>query len=121
MTVNDGSTRVKGPTLKYREEVDAALIFADVVGYGAENNYRIKWKTAMSNEVPWYVQEVPTVFISLNFTTHLTDVPMVKAYINAYKDDEITITSVIDKLMGESEFKGTPNENVWCNKWQTRL
>ena len=121
VTVNDGSTRVKGPTLKYREEVDAALIFANVVGYGAENNYRIKWKTAMSNEVPWYVQEVPTVFISLNFTTHLTDVPMVKAYINAYKDDEITIKSVIDKIMGESEFKGTPNENVWCNKWQTRL
>ena len=111
VTVNDGSTRVKGPT----------LIFADIVGYGAENNYRIKWKTAMSNEVPWYVQEVPTVFISLNFTTHLTDVPMVKAYINAYKDDEITITSVIDKIMGESEFKGTPNENVWCNKWQTKL
>ena len=45
----------------------------------------------MSNEVPWYVHEVPTVFVSLNFTTHLTDVPMVKAYINAYKDDEITI------------------------------
>ena len=33
----------------------------------------------MSNEVPWYVHEVPTVFVSLNFTTHLTDVPMVKA------------------------------------------
>src|SRR3954467_4233688 len=121
VTVNEGNSRVKGPTLKYREEVDAALIFADIVGYGAENNYRIKWKTAMSNEVPWYVQEVPTVFVSLNFTTHLTDVPMVKAYINAYHDDRITISQTIDKMMGESEFKGTPNENVWCNKWQTRL
>ena len=28
---------------------------------------------------------------------------------------------VIDKIMGESEFKGTPNENVWCGKWDTRL
>ena len=121
VTVNDGTTRVKGPTLKYREEVNAALIFADVIGYGAENNYRIKWKTAMSNEVPWYVQEVPTVFVSLNFTTHLTDVPMVKAYINAYHDDRITISHTIDKIMGESKFKGTPNENVWCNKWQARL
>jgi beta-N-acetylhexosaminidase len=121
VTVNDGSTRIKGPTLKYRDEVDAALVFADVIGYGAENNYRIKWKTAMSNEVPWYVQEVPTVFVSLNFTTHLTDVPMVKCYINAYNDDEITITKTIDKIMGESEFKGTPNELVWCEKWQTRL
>ena len=121
VTVNDGNTRVKGPTLKYREEVDAALVFANVVGYGAENNYRIKWKTAMSNEVPWYVHEVPTVFVSLNFTTHLTDVPMVKCYINAYKDTEITIKAVIDKIMGESEFHGTPNELVWCNKWDTRL
>ncbi|MCQ6278793.1 glycoside hydrolase family 3 protein [Bacillus sp. EB600] len=121
VTVNDGTTRIKGATLKYREEVDAALVFADVIGYGAENNYRIKWKTAMSNEVPWYVQEVPTVFVSLNFTTHLTDVPMVKCYINAYNDDEITITKTIDKIMGESEFNGTPNELVWCEKWQTRL
>ncbi|MBB6445056.1 glycoside hydrolase family 3 protein [Bacillus benzoevorans] len=121
VTVNDGTTRVKGPTLKYRDEVDAALVFADVIGYGAQNNYRIQWKTAMSNEVPWYVQEVPTIFVSLNFTTHLTDVPMVKCYINAYHDDEITIKSVIGKIMGESEFRGTANENVWCNKWQTRL
>ena len=121
VTVNDGSTRVKGPTLNYREEVDAAFIFADVVGYGAENNYRIRWKTAMSNEVPWYVWEVPTVFVSLNFTTHLTDVPMVKTYINAYNDNEEIIKQTIDKIMGESEFKGTSNENVWCEKWQTRL
>ncbi|MDP4104877.1 MAG: glycoside hydrolase family 3 N-terminal domain-containing protein [Bacillota bacterium] len=121
VTVNDGATRIKGSTLKYRDQVDAALVFADVIGYGAENNYRIKWKTAMSNEVPWYVQEVPTVFVSLNFTTHLTDVPMVKCYINAYNDDEITIMKTIDKIMGESEFKGTPNELVWCDKWQTKL
>ena len=32
---------------KYHEEVDAALIIANVVGYGAENNYRVKWKTAI--------------------------------------------------------------------------
>lgn len=121
VTVNEGNTRIKGPTLKYREEVDAALVFANIVGYGAENNYRIRWKAAMANEIPWYVHEVPTVFVSLNFTTHLTDVPMVKAYINAYKDTEITIKAVIDKIMGESEFHGTPNENVWCNKWDTRL
>lgn len=121
VTVNDGSTRIKGSTLKYREEVDAALVFADIIGYGAENNYRIRWKTAMSSDVPWYVHEVPTVFVSLNFTTHLTDVPMVKAYINAYHDNRENISQVIDKIMGDSEFKGTPNVNVWCNKWQTRL
>lgn len=121
VTLNDGSTRVKGKTLDYRNEVDLALEIADVIGYGAQNNYRIQWKTAMSNEVPWFVYEVPTVFASLNFTTHLHDATMVKTYINAYHDNDENIKQLIDKLEGKSEFKGTPNENVWANKWQARL
>lgn len=121
VTVNDGSSMVRGSTLKYRDEVDAAFVFADIVSYAIENNARIRWKTALSNEIPWYVYEAPTVFVSLNFTTHLTDVPMVKTYINAYHDDRETISQTIDKIMGESDFNGTPNENVWCDKWQARL
>lgn len=121
VTLNDGSTRVKGKTLEYRENVDLALEVSDVVGYGAQNNYRIQWSTAMSNEVPWFVYEVPTVFVSLNFTTHLHDATMVKTFVNAYHNNEETIKQVIDKLEGKSEFKGTPNENVWANKWQAKL
>jgi len=121
VTVNDGSSPVKGPTLKYRQEVDAALIIADVVGYGAENNYRIRWKTAMSNECPWYVHEVPTVMISLNYTTHLHDATMVKCYINAYHNNPENIRQAIDKMMGLSEFKGKPNDLVWTEKWQAKL
>jgi beta-N-acetylhexosaminidase len=121
VTVNDGNSRVKGRTLQYREEVDAALIVANVVGYGAENNYRIRWKTAMSNECPWYVHEVPTVMVSLNYTTHLHDATMVKCYINAYHSNNEIIRQVVDKIMGESEFKGTPNELVWTGKWQAHL
>lgn len=121
VTVNDGSSRIKGRTLDYRQNVDAALVFADIVGYGAENNYRIRWSTAMSNECPWYVQEVPTVFISLNFTTHLHDATMLKAFVNAYHHNPETIRQVVDKLMGESPFKGTPNDLVWADKWQARL
>lgn len=121
VTINEGSSRIKGKTLDYRNNTDLALVIADVVGYGAENNYRIRWKAAMANEVPWYVHEVPTVFASLNFTTHLHDVTMVKTFINAYNDNEENIRQLIDKLEGKSEFKGTPNENVWANKWQAKL
>ena len=121
VTVNDGASRVIGSTLEYRKTVDAALIVADIVGYGAQNNYRIQWKTAMSNECPWYVHEVPTVMVSLNFTTHLHDCTMVKCYINAYHSNEEIIKQVIDKIMGESEFKGKPNDLVWADKWQAKL
>ncbi|AEB30772.1 beta-N-acetylglucosaminidase/beta-glucosidase [Carnobacterium sp. 17-4] len=121
VTLNDGSTRIKGKTVEYRENVDLALEVADIMGYSAQNNYRIQWSTAMSNEVPWFVYEVPTVFVSLNFTTHLHDATMVKTFINAYNDNEEIIKQVIDKLEGKSEFKGTPNELVWANKWQAKL
>lgn len=121
VTVNDGASRVKGPTLAYRDEVDAALVVANVVGYAGENNYRIRWKVAMSTDVPWYVHEVPTVMVSLNYTTHLHDATMVKAYINAYHDNPETIRQVVDKIMGESPFRGTYDELVWTEKWQARL
>ncbi|RXK17408.1 glycoside hydrolase family 3 protein [Macrococcus sp. DPC7161] len=121
VTLNDGSTRVKGKTLDYRKEVDAAIVIANIVGYAAQNNYRIQWSTAMSNEIPWFVYEVPTVFASLNFTTHLHDATMVKAYINAYHSNPTTIKALVDKITGVSEFKGVPNDNVWTEKWQAKL
>ena len=121
VTINDGNTRIKGSTLKYRDEVDLALTVANVIGYGAQNNYRIQWKLAMSNEVPWYVCEVPTVFVSLNYTTHLHDATMVKTAVNAYHHNVNTIETLLDCLEGKAEFKGTPNDLVWANKWQAKL
>lgn len=121
VTLHDGTSREKGKTAQYSKNWDAAIVFSDIRGYAAENNYRIRWACPMSTDIPWYVYEVPTVFVSLNFTTHLTDVPMVKTYINAYKNTREVIRQTIEKIMGESEFKGAHfNENVWCNKWETR-
>ena len=121
VTLHDGNTREKGKTAEYSKSWDAAIVFSDIRGYAAENNYRIRWACPMSTDIPWYVYEVPTVFVSLNFTTHLTDVPMVKTYINAYKNTREVIRQTIEKIMGKSEFKGTHfNDNVWCNKWETR-
>lgn len=121
VTVNDGNSRIKGRTLEYREQVDFALVVANVIGYGAQNNYRIQWKVAMSNEVPWYVHEVPTVFVSTNYTTHLHDATMVKTFVNAYHGNENSVKAVIDKLEGRSTFKGQANDLVWANKWQAKL
>jgi beta-N-acetylhexosaminidase len=121
VTLNDGTSRVKGATLTYRDEVDAAVVVANIVGYAGENNYRIRWRTPMSTDCPWYVHEVPTVMVSLNYTTHLHDATMVKAYVNAYNDNAQTIRLVVDKLMGDSDFRGRYNDLVWTEKWQAKL
>ncbi|QXW65094.1 glycosyl hydrolase [Streptobacillus moniliformis] len=122
VTVNESGKREKGSIEKYRSEVDLALVFANIKGYAEANNMRIKWSGPMSNEIPWYVHEVPTVMVSFNFTNHLHDATMVKCYINAYYDNEVTIDTLIEKLMGKSEFKGKHfNENVWAGQWQAKL
>jgi beta-N-acetylhexosaminidase len=121
VTLADGAQRIGGKVEEFKANFDAVLEFSDVRGYAAENNYRIKWLAPMGADIPWFVSEKPTVFVSLNFTTHLTDVPMVKCYINAYKNTRTVIRAVIQKIMGESDFKGQHfNEHVWCEKWETR-
>lgn len=122
VSVNQSGIREKGSIEAYKREVDAAFIFADIVGYAVVNNVRIEWSAAMSNEIPWYVHEVPTVMVSFNFTNHLHDATMVKCYINAYHDNETCIRKTIEKIMGESPFNGIHfNENVWAGQWQAKL
>lgn len=120
VTVARGDERISGKVQDFVDSCDAVVEFCDVRGYAAENNYRIRWSAPMSADIPWFVWEKPTVFVSLNYTTHLTDVPMVKTYVNAYKNTREVIRQTIAKIMGDSEFKGTANELVWCDKWETR-
>ena len=105
----------------YADKYDAAFVFANVKGFAQEAAIRIKWSTPMAAEIPWYVTEVPTVFVSLNQPNHLIDVPMVKTAINAHAGSVEAIRATIGKIMGESEFQGTFNENVFCDSFDTRL
>ncbi|RCW61094.1 MULTISPECIES: glycoside hydrolase family 3 protein [Halanaerobium] len=118
--LNEGESREKGKIMEYRDKYDAAFVFADVRGYAQQNNYRIKWKSPMDNEVPWYAAEIPTVFVSLNYTNHFIDVPMVKTFINAHGNTSEIIRQTIEKIMGKSDFKGSYNENVWCDIWEAK-
>jgi beta-N-acetylhexosaminidase len=105
----------------YADKYDAAFIFANVKGFAQEAAIRIKWSTPMAAEIPWYVTEVPTVFVSLNQPNHLIDVPMVKTAIHTHADSVEAIRATIEKIMGRSEFQGTFNENVFCDSFDTRL
>lgn len=106
---------------QYAERYDAAIIFANVTGFAQEATVRIHWSTPMAAEIPWYVTEVPTVFVSLAQPNHLIDVPMVKTVIHSYAPNREAIAATVSKITGASEFTGTFNENVWCDTFGTRL
>ena len=110
-----------GSVEEFKEKYDAAFIFVNMKGYAQENVVRLRYSTGHSNEIPWFVREVPTVCVSLNYTTHLIDLPMMKTYINAYAPTRTAIRETIKKIIGEAEFKGTHNDTVFCGRWDTRL
>ncbi|HJW00214.1 MAG TPA: gluconokinase, GntK/IdnK-type [Arthrobacter sp.] len=119
--VNFMSVISEEATGDYADKYDAAFVFANVKGFAQEAAIRIKWSSPMAAEIPWYVTEVPTVFVSLNQPNHLIDVPMVKTAINAHAGSREAIRATIEKIMGKSEFQGTFNENVFCDSFDTRL
>ena len=116
----DMQTFISAETEGYTEKYDAALILANVSDFAQQGALRIKWSMPMGPEMPWYVAEVPTVFVSLNMPNHLIDVPMVKTAVNAHTPTKETVQALVAKLVGRSEFMGTYNDNVWCDSWDTR-
>jgi beta-N-acetylhexosaminidase len=46
---------------------------------------------------------------------------MAKTYINAYAPTEEVIRQTLEKIAGRSEFKGSYEESVFCERWDTRL
>ena len=110
------------PSVKaFKEKYDVIFMFVNMKGYAQENNVRVKFSAAHSNELPWWICEVPTVCVSLNYTNHLYDLPMMRTYINAYAPTRACIRATAEKIIGRSPFMGTPNDNVWCGSWFTRL
>lgn len=100
---------------------DVVFVFINLEGYAQENQVRLRWSCSHCSEVPWYVTEVPTIGISLNYTNHLIDVPQIHTFINAYSPTRISIRSAIDKICGRSSFYGIASETVFCGRWDTRL
>ncbi|MBQ8954973.1 MAG: glycosyl hydrolase, partial [Clostridia bacterium] len=104
-----------------RKNYDFCLAVIHMRGYAQTNNNRLVYSMGHSPEVPWYVTELPTVCVSLNYTNHLIDVPMMKTFINAYAPTKEYIHALVQKLTGQSPFKGQHDELVWCDRWEARL
>ena len=103
------------------KDYDLCLAVLHMRGYAQTNNNRVVYCMGHSPEVPWYVTELPTVCVSLNYTNHLIDVPMMKTFINAYAPTREYIHALVQKLTGRSPFKGQHDELVWCDRWEARL
>lgn len=111
----------QGKRKDFIENHDVVFLVLNIKGYAQENQVRVRWSCNHSCELPWYNHEVPTLGISLNYTNHLIDVPQLKTFVNAYGSGRTNIRAALEKICGQSEFKGHAGETVFCGRWETRL
>ena len=104
-----------------KNNYDLIIYSANMATKSNQTVVRIEWAQPMGSNVPTYINSVPTIFISLENPYHLLDVPRVKTYINTYGSTDIILDKLIEKLMGDSEFKGISPVDAYCGKWDTRL
>lgn len=100
---------------------DLVLYYANVGTYSNQTVVRINWAPPMGANVPKFVKNIPTMFISVGNPYHLLDVPMVKTFINAYTSSQDIVDALIEKIMGRSEFKGISPVDPFCGRWDTTL
>lgn len=113
----------EGKTVRYGEmtgSYDLIIYVCNLATKSNQTTVRIEWLNPMGVNVPRYVKGIPTIFISTENPYHLLDVPMVKTYINTYGINDSTMTLLVEKLMGRSDFKGISPVDPFCGKWDTR-
>ena len=103
---------------EFRSRYDLVIYLANVETASNKTTTRLNWFTlfGMGNNIPWFVEVVPTLFISLQNPYHLLDVPMMKTYINAYSNHDMMIDTVVEKIMGRSPFIGVSPVDPFCGK-----
>lgn len=103
-----------------KDKCDLVIYLADFDTASNNTVRRIEWIKLMAADAPWFVQDIPTVFISMANPYHLFDVPMVKTYINCYSNNDTSLKSVVRKLVGKEDFTGISPVDAFCGKWDTR-
>lgn len=114
----------EGFTTKYQEVLSSYDLILYVANLSTKSNQtvvRIEWKQPMGADCGHYLNDIPTIFVSLENPYHLLDFPRVRTYINCYSSNERVLDATIEKLMGNSAFKGVSPVDPFCGKWDTRL
>lgn len=108
---------------RIKEKYNLVIYLGNIENASNKTVSRINWYTffGLGNNIPWFVEEVPTIFISLANPYHLLDVPMIKTYINAYSNHNTAIESVVDKLLGRSSFIGINPVDPFCGRLDTKF
>ncbi|WP_239257163.1 glycoside hydrolase family 3 protein [Listeria ilorinensis] len=97
-----------------KQQYDLAIFYANEATMSNRTQVRINWGMLGFN-IPWFIEELPTMFISTANPYHLIDVPHIKTFINGYSDSEYVVDAIIEKILGRSPFVGINPIDPYCD------
>lgn len=108
---------------QFKKKYDLVIYIGNIETASNRTTARLNWHTlfGLGNNIPWFVHEVPAMFISLGNPYHLLDVPMIKTYINGYCNSEFVIQAILEKIEGKGAFKGKSPVDVFCGRKDLKL
>ena len=95
----------KCPIEKFKKKYDVIVYFCNVETNGSDSAARITWP-GKRGTVPQMIHDVPTMMVSIDNPYHLMDAPRIPTYINGYTSEDVVVETIVEKMVGESEFKG---------------
>ena len=118
---NKGAYGLKQSVSALTDNYDLVLCYANVSST-MRTTQRLEWAISKGGwDNPWYVNEIPTIFVSFNCPFHLVDVPQIKTFVNCYDANEATVDASLDKLEGKSGFVGVSPVDAFCGMLDTRF
>ncbi|WP_152395986.1 hypothetical protein [Paenibacillus guangzhouensis] len=100
-----------------RQRADLVIYAANLPSANLKPTLRLEWSEPFGENLPWFLHELPTVFVSFANPYQLYDLPRVPVYVNAYLASEHTVRAVVTKLVGASSFEGSSPVDPFCGSW----
>ena len=104
-----------------KEKFDLSIVAANVATGSNYTSRRLDWISLMAANEPWYMKDIPTLFLSFCNPYHMIDVPFISTFINCYSSNRFCVDAAVDKITGETPFLGTSPVDPWCDAWGAKF
>ena len=100
----------------FKKQYDAIIYFMNVATSNSDSAARISWPGTRVT-ITMMIHDVPTLMVSVDNPYHLIDAPRIPTYVNAYNSSDLVVDTLVEKLVGESEFKGVSPVDPFVKKF----
>ncbi len=89
-----------------KAKADIFIYVTSILPASNATSIRINYKSFAGLDAPWFVHEVPTMYVSFGNPYHGYDFSEIKTGINAYSTSPTVVQKTVEKMLGKSQFKG---------------